>query len=377
MTKKCENIAQGGPDGQFCSGHRKPLMAMIEVTNRCNMDCPVCFSDARRSASDVPLSDIHVYLERLLAITETPIPIQISGGEPSLRDDLSQIVAMAKQLGYSNIELITNGIRIANETGYLNELKRQGLSAVYLQFDGLSPDTTLAIRGRDMTNVRQQALSAVRKSGLCCTLAVVVTKGVNDDEIGDIVRFGIDNIDVVRAINFQSAARLTGRFNLDDDYKGYGLKALLSLIEAQTGIGADTFLSDHLGHAACNAMSPIFIVNDQLEPLFKYISRSDLHAFLGTDGREKILSAFAGKKAFFFKHLLSTDGWRLLAKAAPIFGRNPYNLLQSRHLLLFAKAFMEKDGLDPQRVAQCCYAITGEKGVFSFCAYNNLYRFAQ
>lgn len=362
--------------GSFTPEGRKPLMAMVEVTNRCNMACPVCYSDAEPDASDVPLERIEARLQRLLEITETPIPIQISGGEPSLREDLPQIVGLAKRLGYRNIELITNGIRIGREPAFLENLKQAGLTAVYLQFDGLQRETSLRIRGRDMTAIRRQAVDAIREAGLCCTLAVVVTRGVNENEIGAIVAFGIDNIDVVRAINFQAAAQFTGRFGLTAHYRGYDLRELLGLIEAQTGVPADTFHTAHLGHPACNAMSPVYLVNGRLEPLFKYVDEKDLLSFLGEKRRDIILASFAGKKDFFFRHLINPAAWRLIAKAAPIFGHNPYNVLQSKSLLLFAKSFMEKDMLNSQRIGQCCYAITADNGVFSFCAYNNLNRFA-
>ena len=361
--------------GRFTHGQNKPMMAMVEVTNRCNMACPICYADADHASEDVPIGKIRLYLERLLDLTQTPIPIQLSGGEPSLRDDLPDIVALANQIGYRNIELITNGIRISREPHFLNSLKEMGLSAVYLQFDGLKNETTLRIRGRDMSRIRLRAVSAIRNAGLCCTLAVVITRGVNEDEIGDVLRFGIENIDVVRAINFQSAARFSGRFSLNENYKGYGMQELLELIEAQTGIAADTFRSEHIGHPCCNAMSPVFVVNDNLEPLFKYLSKDDVLTFLGEDHRNKILATFAGKKDFFFRHLLNPKAWRLIKKAAPIFHSNPYNVLRTDHLLLFAKSFMEKDTLDPQRISQCCYAISAQEGVFSFCAYNNLYRF--
>ena len=362
--------------GQFTPGGHKPMMAMVEVTNRCNMNCPICYSDANHSASDVPIDNVRLYLERLLELTQTPIPIQISGGEPSLRDDLPEIIAIAKEIGYRNIELITNGIRISNEPDFLGTLKLKGLTAVYLQFDGLNKETTLKIRGRDMSEVRHRAVSAVRDAGLCCTLAVVVTRDVNEGDIGDVVRYGVENIDVVRAINFQSAARFTGRFGLNDHYEGYGMPELLKLIEGETGISADTFRSEHIGHPGCNAMSPVFIVNGKLEPLFKYLSKDDVLAFLGEDSRNKILATFAGKKDFFLRHLFNPKAWKLIAKATPIFGSNPYNVLNTDHLLLFVKSFMEKGSLDPQRIGQCCYAITAEKGVFSFCAYNNLHRFS-
>jgi len=361
--------------GQFVAGHSRPLMAMIEVTNRCDMDCPVCFSDANHPATDVPMAEIRRRLERLLEVTRTPIPLQLSGGEPTLRHDLAEIVALATSLGFRNIELITNGIRISRQADLLPRLKRHGLTAVYLQFDGLRRDTYLTIRGRDMTAVRHGAVEAARRAGLCVTLAVAVTRGVNDDEVGDVVAFGVDNVDTVRAINFQSATRFTGRFELEDAHGGYTLPGLLELIESQTGVPAASFRSEHMGHPLCNAMSFVFLVDGRLEPLFNYVSRDDMLRFLGDDGRDKVLALFGGKKAFFSCYLSNPGAWRLIAKAAPIFGYNPLNVLKTPHLLLFAKSFMERDGLDPERIERCCYGITDTAGVYSFCAFNNLHRF--
>ncbi|MEE9611782.1 MAG: radical SAM protein [Desulfatiglandales bacterium] len=367
--------AQNRCFGRFLPGHSKPLMAMIEVTNRCNMSCPVCFSDANHPSHDVPVAEVRHYMEQLLEVTETPIPIQISGGEPTVRRDLPQIVSMAKGLGYEHIELITNGIKISQTPELLHELKHRGLTAVYLQFDGLKKETYLKIRGQDMTDVRDKAIQAVRCAGLCCTLAVAVTRGINDGEMGEIVSFGIDNVDTVRAINFQAAARFTGRFNVDGKDAAYSLKELLNLIETQTGVPAHTFRSEHLGHPSCNAMSYVFLVKGKLEPLFNYISREDMVAFLGENRRETVLDLFAGKKEFFSRRLTNPAAWKLIAKAAPIFGYNPLNVLNTEHILLFAKGFMEPRALDPERVEQCCYGISAADGVFSFCAYNNLYRF--
>lgn len=360
--------------GQFVAGRSRPMMAMVEITNRCNMDCPVCFSDANHPAHDVPFDEVRRRLERLLAVTGTPVPIQISGGEPTVHQDLPAIVALARALGYRNIELITNGIRIAQRPALLDALKRCGLTAVYLQFDGLRARTYQTIRGQDMTEVRRLAIAAARQAGLCVTLAVAVTRGVNDDELGDVIRFGVDHIDTVRAINFQSATRFSGRFDLPDA-PGYSLPGILALIEAQAGVPAATFRSEHMGHPLCNAMSYVFVVDGRLEPLFKYVTRDDLLAFLGDDRRAKLHHLFAGKAAFFARHLSNPAAWKLIAKAAPIFGHNPLNVLRTRHLLLFAKSFMERDHLDAERVDRCCYGITDAAGVYSFCAFNNLYRF--
>jgi uncharacterized radical SAM superfamily Fe-S cluster-containing enzyme len=376
-AEKCGYGEEGYRIGEFTRGSLKPLMAMIEVTNRCNMRCPVCFSGADGLYDDVKLPEIRRRLGQLLEVTETPVPLQISGGEPTLHPKVKDIVGMATSLGHRNIDLVTNGIKISRDPNLLPQLKEAGLRGVYLQFDGLKRETYFRIRGRDMTDVRCGAIEAVRSADLCCTLAVTVTRGINEGEIGDIVRFGIENIDVVRAINFQSATRFSGRFELDGKHGGYSLPELLNLIEQQTGVPADTFYSEHMGHPLCNAMSFVFLVNGKIEPLFKYISGKDVQSFLGRDGRDKVLGLFGGKTHFFTKYLSNPSAWKLIAKAAPIFGKFPLNVLHSKHILLFAKSFMERNSLDAERVKQCCYAITDTGGVFSFCAFNNLYRFSK
>lgn len=376
MHSQRNDLNRGYRFGQFVPGRSRPLMAMIEVTNRCNMACPICFADAgHTSTDDITIEKIGAYLKRLIEVTETPVPIQISGGEPTMRRDLPDIIALAKNLGYRHIELITNGIRISENPTMLLELKRCGLKAIYLQFDGLNRESSLKIRGRDMTGVGRRAVEAARRAGLCCTLAMAVTRGINHHEVGHVVRFAIENIDTVRAINFQSATRFTGRFDLDNKCGGYSLGELVKLIETQAGIPADTFLSEHMGHPLCNAMSYVFLVKGGLEPLFKYISREEMLGFLGEQRRETLLDLFEGKKSFFSRYLNHPKAWRLIAKAAPIFGYNPFNVLQSRHILVFAKSFMEQECFDSERIKRCCYGIVKEEGVFSFCAFNNLYRF--
>lgn len=361
--------------GEFRRGAAPPMMAMVEITNRCNMECPVCFTDANHPAHDVPFPEVRRRLERLLALTATPIPIQISGGEPTTHPELPAIVRLARELGYRNIELITNGIRISRRPALLGELRDCGLTAVYLQFDGLDSATYRTLRGQDMREVRQRSIAAARRAGLCVTLAVAVTRGVNDHELGAIVRFAVDNIDTVRAINFQSATRFRGRFTLAEAHRGYPLPELLALLEAQTGLPAATFRSDHFSHPLCNALSFVFVIDGRLEPLFAHLTPEDIATFLGDDARETILGLFAGKHRFAARYLCTPAAWRLLGKASGLFGHNPLALLRTPHLLLFAKSFMEHDALDPERVRRCCYGITDAAGVYSFCAFNNVHRF--
>lgn len=381
MTKPIQYINQPGHIetsnvGTFSGGNQRPTMAMIEITNRCNMSCPVCFADSGAAASDINLEAVNSRINKLKSIAGA-IPLQISGGEPTLHPHLPEIIEYAISSGFRNIELITNGIRISREPDYLPLLKNAGLTAVYLQFDGLKKETHLALRGQNMIEVREKSVRAIRKAQLCCTLAIPVARGINDREIGDIIGYGIENIDTVRAINFQSAARFAGRYKLESSTSGYSLKELITLIERESGIPPGGFLTDVLGHSHCNAISLVYVIGDHLEPLFNHLSRDKLMAFLGNDKKSKILDLFMGKERFCRKYLVNPKSWQILIEAAAIFGSSPNlkSILQSRHLLLFAKSFMEKETLDVNRIDQCCYGIATEEGVYSFCSYNNLHRF--
>ncbi|MFH1057331.1 MAG: radical SAM protein [Pseudomonadota bacterium] len=364
------------PDGLFSPAAAGPLMAMLEVTNRCNLDCPICFSNANRPAWDLSHDEVRQAVRNLLAVTGRPIQVQISGGEPTVRDDLPQLVALCRAEGIRFVEIITNGVRISREPAYLAALKAAGVTGVYLQFDGLRAATHQALRGADLTGVRAQALANIRAAGMCCTLAVAVTRGVNEDEIGAIVDFAFANLDIVKVVNFQSATRFAGRFELGPAHGGFSVAELTGLIAAQTGLPADSFLGDFLGHSDCNAMTLAYKKDGGYLSLFHYIRSKDVARFLGRKKRERLLDLWEGRKAYYLKHLANPAAWRLIAKAAAIFGPNPASVVNTPHLLIFAKSFMERAALTPERVGQCCYAVTTPQGVYSFCAYNNLHRFA-
>lgn len=361
--------------GRFDTSVQPPLMAMVEITSRCNMKCPICFAGSTVSGVDVSMQEVKGRIRNLLEVAG-PIPLQISGGEPTQHPELPQIIRFCRDSGFRNIELITNGIRICQEPGYLDKLAGHGLGAVYLQFDSLEEHSLRTIRGRDMRAVRLAAVEAIRRAGLCCTLAVAVTPGINDGELGDIVQFGIDHIDTVRAINFQAAARFTGRYDLADRDEPFSLDTLVDMIETQGSIPPGGFLRDIGGHPDCNAMSLVYIVDGQLKPLLNHLSKESLDQFFGTSRREKLLDLFMGKERFARKYLTDPKVWKLLLEAFAIFGKPPSlgSILKANHLLIFAKGFMDKTKLAPDRIDNCCYGIAASGGVYSFCAYNNLYR---
>ncbi len=140
--------------------------AVLEVTRRCNLTCPVCFADASPgiTQADATLTDLTRSLRKLF-VEQGRVNLQLSGGEPTMRSDLPQVVAAAREAGFTFVQLNTNGLRLAAEPGYAEALKDAGLVSVFLQFDGLTDETYRALRGRPLVTEKLLDLGTVRRGG--------------------------------------------------------------------------------------------------------------------------------------------------------------------------------------------------------------------
>ena len=144
--------------------YKKACTVVVEVTEKCQLKCPVCFA----SAGDGFEPDFYV-LEKLLHDVHRKAPsaiLQFSGGEPTLRDDLLDLIRLASNLKFPGIQLNTNGLRLAQEPGYAQKLKQAGLNWVFLQFDGLREATYTTLRGRPLLTDKIQAIDACKEAGL-------------------------------------------------------------------------------------------------------------------------------------------------------------------------------------------------------------------
>lgn len=191
-------------DCGLCPEHRqRSCTVLLEVTGRCNLHCPVCFAASERAASQDPsLEQIRQWyrsVQRLAAGSN----IQLSGGEPTLRDDLPDIVAAGRAAGFGFIQLNTNGIRLGRDPGYLKALRVAGLASVFLQFDGTDDAVHRELRGASLLAVKHRVIEACGQLGIGVVLVPTLVPGVNTHQIGSLLQFAVAMSPTVRGIHFQ------------------------------------------------------------------------------------------------------------------------------------------------------------------------------
>ena len=192
-------------DCGLCPDHEQhSCLAILEINEACNLSCPVCFADSSvKREGHRPLAEVERMLDALVASEGEPDLVQISGGEPTLHPQFFEILAAARARPIRHLMINTNGLRIAREAGFAEKLAAfMPRFEVYLQFDSLKREALMDLRGADLVKVREQALEALERNNISTTLVVTLKKGVNDDEIADIVRHAL-TWRCVRGVTFQ------------------------------------------------------------------------------------------------------------------------------------------------------------------------------
>lgn len=229
-------VSRGCPyDCGLCEEHlRRGCCVLLELTSRCNLRCPVCFAGAGEGeARDLSLEEIAEQYDYLMA-HGGPFNIQLSGGEPTVRDDLPEIIGMGRERGFDFFQLNTNGLRLAEEADYAQKLRAAGLDTVFLQFDGLRDEVYLRLRGRPLLDTKLRALENCAAAGLGTVLVPVIAAGLNEDQVGDILRFALKRLPAVRGVHFQPLSYF-GRCGLERPERPVTIPRMLRLIREQTG----------------------------------------------------------------------------------------------------------------------------------------------
>jgi 7,8-dihydro-6-hydroxymethylpterin dimethyltransferase len=223
----------------LCSMHQShTVLSNVDLTNRCNLTCPVCFANANAAGYlyEPSLEQVRRMLQALR--DESPVAnrvVQFSGGEPSIYPHFFEVLRMAKEMGFSHLQAATNGIMFT-DLEFAMQAKEAGLHTLYLQFDGVCEDIYQRTRGEALLEKKMQCIENVRKAGMKICFVPTIVKGVNDHQIGDIVRLALENIDVVSAISFQPVS-FTGRISRSElEAKRITMADIARGVHDQTGI---------------------------------------------------------------------------------------------------------------------------------------------
>ncbi|PYT40397.1 MAG: radical SAM protein [Acidobacteria bacterium] len=234
------NVHVHGPNS-ISSG--RGTFLIVDLTNRCNMMCSPCFMDANASSyvHELSIEDIKTIFNNALSFKpQREINILFSGGEPTVSPIFLDAVRHAKGMGFHRLHVATNGVHFAENRDFALQAKEAGLHAVYLQLDGVSEEKN---KHRGLGNymaVKQQALENIAAAGMRTTLQVTVTNSVNNDGLGDIVGFAIQNIHKIHGVVFQPImfAGRDERVSPDERYaRRYPLTQLAFDLHEQTSIG--------------------------------------------------------------------------------------------------------------------------------------------
>ena len=398
--------AKGCPyDCGICPEHKShTALAIIDVTNRCNLTCPVCFANASAAGYvyEPTKAEITSMLENLR--NNAPVPataLQFSGGEPTIRNDLLDFARKAKELGFRHVEVNTNGVRLAQSVDYCKELKKAGVSTLYLQFDGLTPEVYKFIRGIDLLETKMKAIENCRKAGIhSLVLVVTLVKGVNDDQIGRIIDFAVKNFDIIRCINVQPVS-LCGRLpQKERDRMRITIPDFMKLVEEQTkgdikvsdfypvptvvpiskAVGAlqDKRYIEFTAHPHCGMATYLLIEDGKPKPITRYanvekfvkaMNKIYANASKGNKKRAKLgllAAARHVKFGFLRKYLL-----RVLTEGS----YKSLGDLQRKTILLSAMHFMDPYNFDLERVQRCVihYAVPDGR-IIPFCTMNSIHR---
>ena len=343
----------------ICAEHEVgTCCCLLEVTSRCNLRCRFCFADGGRPEDDPSLEEMKAAIRDIVRQCGEPL-LQLSGGEPTLRDDLPELVRYAKEAGCSYVQVNTNGIRLAKEPEYAKKLAEAGLDIVFLQFDGTREDIYEFLRGAPLLEIKKQAIKVCADLGVGVTLVPTVVPGVNDDNLGELIAFARENVPGVRGIHFQPVSYFGRHPGQPDAEQRYTLDQLMADISDQAGIPMESFMPSRCDHPLCGFHAN-FLVNPAggLRPLTS-ITHSARSRGCAKDNREYVARNWKRhpsepEPAGGFSEEMDFDTF----------------LYRIRHgsLTLSAMAFQDAENLNIERLHRCSLHVYNNGRVKPFCA---------
>lgn len=366
-------------DCGLCPSHKqKSCVALLEVTTACNLNCPVCYADAGASATHLPLETIKTMLDHAVAAAGgRPEILQVSGGEPTCHPQIIEILRAAKALPFKYVMLNTNGLALQDGSLDLQALADLGPGfEVYLQFDGLDDTIYQQLRGQPLLERKHRALDALARYGIPATLVATVRRGLNLEQVGDLLRFALEH-PAVRGINFQCEAHF-GRNPTEDAAAERVTQTEVVNVLAQTASGL--FGTEDFLPLSCGLASMVHL--ERVGTTWKPLPRAFADAWRGnpltTTLAELHTAATAARKCAC---ACQTDSWlgslfqRLPEQVMEATVEERSRLVHERFFHVTIASFLDASNFDLNRACrECTHVLQPDGRKIPFSAYNTLYR---
>lgn len=375
-------IQYGCPfDCGLCPDHEQhSCLTVLEITDGCNLDCPVCYSASgtHRLHEHRSLDQIKFMLDRIVENEGEPDVVQISGGEPTIHPQFWEVMDEAKKRPIKHLMLNTNGIKIANDPEFAPRLKNYlpGFE-LYLQFDSFKPASLKRLRGQDLLSIRNRAIDRLNEHNISTTLVVTVQRGVNDDEIGAIVDYGLKQR-CVRGVTFQPVQEAGRLHDFDSATDRLTLGEVRQQILKQTSVFAPNDIIPVPCHPDCLAMSYALKVDGKVIPLTGLI---DPKALLHGEGNTIVYEKNEAIRGQLFK-LFSTgaspqSSEKNLAQLLCCLPQIcvPGGMTYDNIFRIIIMKFMDAHDMDIRSVKKSCVHIAHPDGrIIPFDTFNLFYR---
>jgi uncharacterized radical SAM superfamily Fe-S cluster-containing enzyme len=364
-----EDVAQCPDACGLCAGHQQgTCCVLLEVTRRCDLACRFCFAEAGdadgKPSADPPLDRVTEWIADIVRRGNTFL--QLSGGEPCMRDDLPDIVRRAKDLGCTYVQLNSNGLRLAEDEAFADALAEAGLSFVFLQFDGLDDAVYVALRGRPLLEQKLRTIERCGRRNIGVTLVPTLVPGVNDGAVGDILRFAVERSPLVRGVHLQPVSYF-GRYPKGggagpDDRQRLTLPEVYQAIFAQAGelVPADSIAPSRCDHPACGFHGGYIVTPEGLRALTPKeppeccsgsAAERNRH-FVGSRWQRSQSGCCDGSEPC---DLATLDGF--------------LNRARSHAFTISAMAFQDAWTLDLERLRRCSLHVYDQGRVVPFCSH--------
>ncbi len=402
-------------DCGLCNIHTSHTsLANVDLTNRCNLTCPICFANANASGTLFEPSFEQVVEMMKNLRNEKPVAcriIQFSGGEPLVYPHFLEVVRKANELGFSHVQIASNGLKLADRD-FTMRCAEAGLHTIYLQFDGIGDEPYLKTRGEAVFDRKLKAMKNIREAGMKIVFVPTIVKGVNDHHVGPILEFALENIDIMSGISYQPVT-FTGRISYKErQQKRFTLTDLARCIEEQTGIAnryedwyplnSTAPFSRLLGkirgeetvtltcHSHCSIGTYLFVdKNKKGTPVTRFMDIGEMYKDMDRLARDEgflsRINTLTKAKAFnslrkhfhedrapkglsFTRFLQTLDGFVDKSKGrGKMDGEYTY-----KTLLVAGMHFMDSYNYDIERVKRCVIHYAAPDGkIYPFCVYNS------